>query len=176
MKNHHNDTPKSSDYDQPRLIDNITQGIDKEGQLEPAVRFNQVIQSTLHRFPDYINRDKKPDRSESFSSKLGLTIPQEGKPPLSVHIESTIFADNKTKRQISVQEWREDGTPAAFQRYYQKGDDVLQCDVDDMSKRASLLSGPESEISEQVIDQPVGIDEINKLAELLESAKPVKSY
>lgn len=171
MKNHHNDTPKSSDYDQPRLIDDTTQGIDEERQLEPAVRFNQVIQSTLYRFSDYVNRDKKPDRSESFSSKLDLTIPQEGKPPLSVHIESTIFADKKTKRQISVQEWREDGITAAFKRYRQKGDDVLQCDVDDMSKRASLLSGSESEISEQVIDQSVGIDEINKLAELLESAE-----
>lgn len=194
MKNHHNDTPKSSEYFQPLLVDNIDQDIDEERQLKPVVRFNQVIQSMLHRFSDDVNRYKHATLSESLSSKLSLTIPQEDKPPLSVHIESTILANNETRRKISVQEWREDGTPAAFHRYHEEGDAVLRYDIEDMSKRMSLLSSSGSEISERVIserieqtkneiknselerqlgvnDQPVTIDEINKLAELLESAQ-----
>ena len=191
MKNHHNVLSQAAE--QMQFAEDFDRSLGGAEKLEAAAKFDDVVESTLLQFADsvktYDHDIVSPGRVES---RLLLTIPQEDRSSISASVESVLFDDGTEGREIHVQEVRENGYGRKFHRYYLKDGWVLRHDVDDMYEKGRCSPSMPSELSEQALrqlidysenerknselerqfglnDQPVGVDEINKLAELLES-------
>lgn len=160
--------------------------LDDQEKQEAAKKLDDLVGSTLEKFQnqvhDWSHLDVNKNKDEYLS--LSLRVPQEDGSYVSIGVESTLSTDGIRSREISVQEMR--GIRGGeYHRYYIEDGQVLRFD-DDPSKpkrtpvvfdeniRSYIIRGLtlQEEKDRGINHQPVGVNEINKLAELLESAVP----
>ena len=155
-----------------------------------------MIKSTLEKFRDRVNdwsNLKINDDKKEYLS-LFLQVPQEDGSYLSIHVKSESSTDNTRSREISVQEMRGIRGGEYHGYYIEDGQDgqdgqVLRFDDDPskpkrtpavFDKNTGLFMMRNLTLQEEkdrgINHQPVGVDEIDKLAELLKSAVPDKRY
>ena len=166
-----------------------------EEKLRAAKEFDDLVQLTLLRFAgdaETYNHTLSMDRVES---QVLLEIPQKDGSYILVSVESALLDNGDKERSISIMEWDE-GSEETHD-YYIEDDQVLRYDdnIAERSRELKRVLRPEGIIIIRMVDrcnneiendkleqqmglnrQPVGVDEINKLAELLESAEPRKLY
>ena len=152
-------------------------------KLEAAKKLDDLVESTLEKFRDGVNdwsNLKINDDKKEYLS-LFLQVPQEDGSYLSIRVKSELSTDNTRSREIGIQEMR--GIRGGeYHRYYiedgQDGQDgqVLRFDSDFSKSARTEFERPslQEEKDRGINHQPVGVNEIDKLAELLESAEPYK--
>ena len=166
-----------------------------EEKLRAAKEFDDLVQLTLLRFAgdaETYNHTLSMDRVES---QVLLEIPQKDGSYILVSVESALLDNGDEERSISIMEWDE-GSKETHD-YYIEDDQVLRYD-DNLAERSRELKRvlrPEGIIIMRMVDrcnneiendkleqqmglnrQPVGVEEVHKLAKLLESAEPRKPY
>lgn len=170
-----------------------------EEKIRAAKKFGDLVLSTFLRFAgDAITYDHivVPD---GIKSSVPLEIPQEDGSRVLVKVESATLDNGDEERSVRIIESA--GGDKERHHYYIEDDQVLRYD-DNLAEQPRELRGaphPEESISiegiKRALDmcrnevenrkleqqmglnrQPVGVEEINKLAELLESARPRKLY
>ena len=166
-------------------------------KLWAAAKFNDLVQSTLLRFAGDAKTYDHTVLTDGIKSNISLEIPQEDGSRVSVKVESALLDSGDEKRFISIAE--SDGRDKESYHYYIEDDQVLRYDfntIEHLEKTkgmyakglsveglehniATLKNEIENDKLEQQMGlnrQPVGVEEISKLAELLESAEPCKLY
>lgn len=121
------------------------------------------------------------DKDKKGCLSLLLQAPQEDGSYLSISVKSELSTDNTRSREIGVQEMRSNGG-GEYHGYYIEDGQVLRFDKDfSKPKRAPSVFDKNTGVSiirdltlqeekdRGINHQPVGVEEINKLAELLES-------
>lgn len=166
-------------------------------KLWAAAKFNDLVQSTLLRFAGDAKTYDHTVLKDGIKSRISLEIPQEDGSRVSVKVESALLDSGDEKRFISITE--SDGRDKETHHYYIEDGQVLRYDnnLAELSRELSGVLRPEESISikgmKRALDmcrnevenckleqqmglnrQPVGVEEINKLAKLLESARPRK--
>lgn len=184
--------PSSKATEQIKFAGDFDTGLTAAEKLEAAVKFDDLVQSTLFQFAESTsNYSHDAMIPNGCSSKLSLSVPQEDGSFVSVSVESTSLDNGTKRREIFIQEIYEN-RGRGFHNYYIEDNQVLRYDnanpviSSNNSSTALSVEGIRQNIAavrterensrlEQQMGlnrQPVGVDEINKLAELLESAKP----
>ena len=164
-------------------------------KLWAAAKFNDLVQSTLLRFAGDAKTYDHTVLTDGIKSNISLEIPQEDGSRVSVKVESALLDNGDKERSISIMEWDE-GSEETHD-YYIEDDQVLRYDdnIAERSRELKRVLRPEGIIIIRMVDrcndeiendkleqqmglnrQPVGVDEISKLAKLLESAEPRKPY
>ena len=164
-------------------------------KLWAAAKFNDLVQSTLLRFAGDAKTYDHTVLKDGIKSRISLEIPQEDGSRVSVKVESALLDSGDEKRSILIMEWNE-GSKETHD-YYIEDDQVFRYDdnIAERSRELKRVLRPEGIIIIRMVDrcndeiendkleqqmglnrQPVGVDEINKLAELLESTEPRKPY
>ena len=166
-----------------------------EEKLRAAKEFDDLVWLTLLRFA----RDAKTyDHTESMDrveSQVLLEIPQKDGSYILVSVESALLDNGDKERSISIMEWDE-GSKETHD-YYIEDDQVLRYDdnIAERSRELKRVLRPEGIIIMRMVDrcnneiendkleqqmglnrQPVGVEEVRKLAKLLESAEPRNLY
>ena len=170
-----------------------------EEKIRAAVEFDDLVQSTLLRFAGDAKTYDHTVLEDRVESIIPLEIPQEDGSYVLISVESALLDNGYKKRSVRITE--SDGRDKETHHYYIEDDQVLRYD-NNLAERPRELKGalrPEESISiegiKRMIDeckneiendkleqqmglnrQPVGVDEISKLAKLLESAEPRKPY
>ena len=170
-----------------------------EEKIRAAVEFDDLVQSTLLRFAGDAKTYDHTVLEDRVESIIPLEIPQEDGSYVLISVESALLYNGYKKRSVRITE--SDGRDKETHHYYIEDDQVLRYD-NNLAERPRELKGalrPEESISiegiKRMIDeckneiendkleqqmglnrQPVGVDEISKLAKLLESAEPRKPY
>ena len=170
-----------------------------EEKIRAAVEFDDLVQSTLLRFAGDAKTYDHTVLEDRVESIIPLEIPQEDGSYVLISAESALLDNGYKKRSVRITE--SDGRDKETHHYYIEDDQVLRYD-NNLAERPRELKGalrPEESISiegiKRMIDeckneiendkleqqmglnrQPVGVDEISKLAKLLESAEPRKPY
>ena len=194
-----NNTHSSEAAKQMKFAGEFNPKLPTEEKLRAAAEFDDLVQLTLLRFAgdaETYNHTLSMDRVES---QVLLEIPQEDGSCVLVEVESATFDGGGEERSVRIIE--SDGGDKERHHYYIEDDQVLRYD-DNLAERSRELRGalrPEESISiegiKRALDmcrnevendkleqqmglnrQPVGVDEISKLAKLLESAEPRKPY
>ena len=194
-----NNTHSSEAAKQMEFAEGFNPELTTEEKLRAAKEFDDLVQLTLLRFAgdaETYNHTLSMDRVES---QVLLEIPQKDGSYILVSVESALLDNGDKERSISIMEWDE-GSEETHD-YYIEDDQVLRYD-DNIAERSRKLGGalrPEESISiegiKRMIDeykneiendkleqqmglnrQPVGVEEVHKLAKLLESAEPRKPY
>ena len=168
-------------------------------KLWAAAKFNDLVQSTLLRFAGDAKTYDHTVLKDGIKSRISLEIPQEDGSRVSVKVESALLDSGDEKRFISITE--SDGRDKETHHYYIEDDQVLRYDnnLAELSRKLGGALRPEESISiegiKRALDmcrnevenckleqqmglnrQPVGVEEVHKLAKLLESAEPRKPY
>ena len=196
-----NNTHSSEAAKQMKLAGEFNPKLPTKEKLEAAAKFDGLVQSTLLRFAgDAKTYDRiAVDGSHSMESTLGLELSRKDGSVVSICVLSK-SRDGSKSRGISL----EDKDTGEYHWYYIEDDFVLR--YDDNTSLSSMeeeddddeiyMSGDEAykhavkallearnEIENDKLEQqmglnrqPVGVEEINKLAELLESAEPRNLY
>ena len=166
-----------------------------EEKLRAAKEFDDLVQLTLLRFAgdaETYNHTLSMDRVES---QVLLEIPQKDGSYILVSVESALLDNGDKERSISIMEWDE-GSEETHD-YYIEDDQVLRYDdnIAERSRELKRILRPEDIIIIRMVDrcndeiendkleqqmglnrQPVGVEEISKLAKLLEYAEPRNLY
>ena len=166
-----------------------------EEKIRAAVEFDDLVQSTLLRFAGDAKTYDHTESMDRVKSQVLLEIPQKDGSYILVSVESALLDNGDKERSISIMEWDE-GSEETHD-YYIEDDQVLRYDdnIAERSRELKRVLRPEGIIIIRMVDrcndeiendkleqqmglnrQPVGVDEISKLAELLESAEPRKPY
>ena len=190
-----NNTHSSEAAKQMEFAEGFNLELTTEEKLRAAKEFDDLVQLTLLRFAgdaETYNHTLSMDRVES---QVLLEIPQKDGSYIWVRVESALLDNGDKERSISITELDE-GSKETHD-YYIEDDQVLRYD-DNIAKRSRelkrvllseviiimrMVDRCNDEIENDKLEQqmglnrqPVGVDEINKLAELLESAEPRKPY
>ena len=183
-----------------KQIEFVAEGFNPElptkEKLEAAAKFDGLVQSTFLRFAGDV---KTYDFNHSMESMLDLELSQKDGSVVSICVRSESRDNGPKSRGISL----EGKGVGEYHWYYIEDDFVLRHDgntslssmeeEDDDFDDEIDMSGDEAykyavearneiendKLEEQQMGlnrQPVGVEEINKLAELLESAEPRKLY
>ena len=174
---------------------------DKE-KLRAAKEFDGLVQSTLLRFAgDAKTHDHDIIFSDRIQSEVSLEIPQKDGSVVSIGVYSGSLDNGTKSREITFVERGVGG----YHRYYieddfvlryddntpfssmeedddkidmsmMSDDDIYECAVRAMRKTNNLIENCKLEQQMGLNRQPVGVEEISKLAKLLESAEPCKLY
>ena len=184
--------PKSKAAEQMQFAGDFDTGLTMDEKLEAAVKFDDLVQSTLFRFAKFTdNFNHNAVSGDGSLSSLLLAIPQEDGSFVSVAVESKSLDDGTKRRKIVIQEMY-DNRGRGLHRYYIEDDQVLRYDnirqavlsdglstvlsAEGLRRNIAIVKNEakNSELEQQmgINKQPVGVDEISKLAELLESAQP----
>lgn len=171
-------------------------------QMQAAHNFNKLAQSTLFKFADNVevyDHTIFPERAQA--TLLLRTPPDEAGAFISIGVESSTIDDEKDNYvSISIQRIEGSGQGRELYNYYTDGRDcVRRFDAGDISSKVRLrgempnygdasemvefLEGQIERVRNEIQNaqleqdmginrQPVGVDEINELAELLELAQP----
>lgn len=166
-----------------------------EEKLRAAKEFDDLVWLTLLRFAGDAKTYDHTESMDRVESQVLLEIPQKDGSYILVSVESALLDNGDKERSISIMEWNE-GSKETHD-YYIEDDQVLRYDdnIAERSRELKRVLRPEGIIIIRMVDrcndeiendkleqqmglnrQPVGVDEINKLAELLESAEPRKPY
>ena len=196
-----NNTNSSEAAEQMKLAGEFNPKLPTKEKLEAAAKFDGLVQSTLLRFAgDAKTYDRiAVDGSHSMESRLGLELSRKDGSVVSICVRSESRDNGSKSRGISL----EDKGTGEYHWYYIEGDFVLRYDYntslssmeeDDDKIDRSMMRGDEAykyavkallearnkiengKLEQQMglNRQPVGVEEIGKLAELLESAEPRK--
>ena len=190
-----NNTRSSEAAKQMEFAEGFNLELTTEEKLRAAKEFDDLVQLTLLRFAgdaETYNHTLSMDRVES---QVLLEIPQKDGSYIWVMVESALLDNGYKERSISITELNE-GSKETHD-YYIEDDQVLRYD-DNIAKRSRelkrvlrseviiimrMVDRCNDEIENDKLEQqmglnrqPVGVDEISKLAKLLESAKPRKPY
>ena len=170
-----------------------------EEKIRAAKKFGDLVLSTFLRFAGDAKTYDHTVLTDGIKSNISLEIPQEDGSRVSVKVESALLDSGDEKRFISITE--SDERDKETHHYYIEDGQVLRYD-NNLAERSRKLGGalrPEESISiegiKRMIDeykneiendkleqqmglnrQPVGVEEVHKLAKLLESAEPRKPY
>ena len=166
-----------------------------EEKIRAAVEFDDLVQSTLLRFAGDAKTYDHTESMDRVKSQVLLEIPQKDGSYILVSVESALLDNGDKERSISIMEWDE-GSEETHD-YYIEDDQVLRYD-DNIAKRSRelkrvlrseviiimrMVDRCNDEIENDKLEQqmglnrqPVGVEEISKLAKLLESAEPRKPY
>ncbi len=174
---------------------------DKE-KLRAAKEFDGLVQSTLLRFAgDAKTHDHDIIFSDRIQSEVSLEIPQKDGSVVSIGVYSGSLDNGTKSREITFVERGVGG----YHRYYieddfvlryddntpfssmeedddkidmsmMSDDEIYECAVRAMRKTNNLIENCKLEQQMGLNRQPVGVEEISKLAKLLESAEPHKLY
>ncbi len=166
-----------------------------EEKIRAAAEFEGLVLSTFLRFAGDAKTYDHTVLEDGIKSRISLEIPQEDGSCVLVEVESALLDSGDEKRFISITE--SDERDKETHHYYIEDGQVLRYD-NNLAERSRKLGGalrPEESISiegiKRMIDeykneiendkleqqmglnrQPVGVEEIHKLAKLLESAEP----
>ena len=190
-----NNTHSSEAAKQMEFAEGFNLELTTEEKLRAAKEFDDLVWLTLFRFAGDAKTYDHTVLTDGIKSNISLEIPQEDGSRVSVKVESALLDSGDEKRFISIAE--SDGRDKEMHHYYIEDGQVLRYD-NNIAKRSRELKRvlrPEGIIIIRMVDrcnneiendkleqqmglnrQPVGVDEISKLAELLESAKPRKPY
>ena len=194
-----NNTRSSEAAKQMEFAEGFNSELTTKEKLQAAAEFDDLVQSTLLRFAGDAKTYDHTVLTDGIKSNISLEIPQEDGSRVSVKVESALLDSGDEKRSISITELDE-GSEETHDYYIEDGQ-VLRYD-NNLAERPRELRGalrPEESISiegiKRALDmcrnevendkleqqmglnrQPVGVDEISKLAKLLESAEPRKPY
>ena len=170
-----------------------------EEKIRAAKKFGDLVLSTFLRFAGDAKTYDHTVLEDGIKSSILLEIPQEDGSCVLVEVESATFDGGGEERSVRIIE--SDGGDKERHHYYIEDDQVLRYD-DNLAERSRELRGalrPEESISIEGIkraldmcrnevenrkleqqmglnSQLVGVEEISKLAKLLESAEPHKPY
>ena len=170
-----------------------------EEKIRAAKKFGDLVLSTFLRFAGDAKTYDHIVVPDGIKSSVPLEIPQEDGSRVLVKVESATLDNGDEERSVRIIESA--GGDKERHHYYIEDDQVLRYD-DNLAERSRELRGalrPEESISIEGIkraldmcrnevenrkleqqmglnSQPVGVEEINKLAKLLESAEPHKLY
>ena len=187
-----NNTHSSEAVKQMEFAEGFNPELTNEEKLQAAAEFDDLVQSTLLRFAgDAKTYDHDIILSDGIQSKVSLEIPQKDRSCVLVSVKSALLDSGDKERSISITEL--DGRDKETHDYYIEDDQVLRYDGN-VAERSRKLGGvlrlesisiegikraldvcrnemENSKLEQQMglNRQPVGVDEINKLAELLES-------
>ena len=175
--------PKSKAAEQMQFAGDFDDGLTVDEKLEAAANFDDLVGSMLSRFDGsvitYDHAALRPDMTES-SLELAVFQDEDGS-SITAQVELLVQDDGSEIRNIFIYE-RQRGRAQKRHRYYREdgGDGaVIRYDSDLVKARYQpLYERRKQDKLEQELGlnlQPVGIDEINKLAQLLESAQPKHS-
>ena len=193
-----NNTHNTHSSEAAKQIEFVAEGFNPElptkEKLEAAAKFDGLVQSTFLRFAGDV---KTYDFNHSMESMLDLELSQKDGSVVSICVRSESRDNGPKSRGISL----EGKGVGEYHWYYIEDDFVLRHDgntslssmeeEDDDFDDEIDMSGDEAykyavearneiendKLEEQQMGlnrQPVGVDEINKLAKLLESAEPCK--
>lgn len=194
-----NNTYSSEAAKQMEFAEGYNPELATEEKIRAAVEFDDLVQSTLLSFAGDAKTYDHTVFTDRVESSILLEIPQEDGSRVLVSVESALLDSGDKKRSIRITE--SDERDKEMHDYYIEDDQVLRYD-NNLAERPRELRGalrPEESISiegiKRMIDeckneiendkleqqmglnrQSVGVEEISKLAELLESAKPRKLY
>ena len=162
-----------------------------EEKLRAAKEFDDLVQLTLLRFAGDAETYDHTESMDRVKSQVLLEIPQKDGSYVLVSVESALLDNGDKERSISIMEWDE-GSEETHD-YYIEDDQVLRYDdnIAERSRELKRVLRPEGIIIIRMVDrcndeiendkleqqmglnrQPVGVEEIHKLAKLLESAEP----
>ena len=189
-----NNTRSSEAAKQMEFAEGFNPELTTEEKLRAAKEFDDLVQSTFLRFAGDV---KTYDFNHSMESMLDLELSQKDGSVVSICVRSESRDNGPKSRGISL----EGKGVGEYHWYYIEDDFVLRHDgntslssmeeEDDDFDDEIDMSGDEAykyavearneiendKLEEQQMGlnrQPVGVDEINKLAKLLESAEPRK--
>ncbi len=194
-----NNTHSSEAAKQMEFAEGFNLELTTEEKLRAAKEFDDLVQLTLLRFAGDAETYDHTESMDRVESQVLLEIPQKDGSRVSVKVESALLDSGDEKRFISIAE--SDGRDKERHHYYIEDGQVLRYD-NNLAERPRELGGalcPEESISiegiKRMIDeckneiendkleqqmglnrQPVGVEEVHKLAKLLESAEPRKPY
>jgi hypothetical protein len=180
------------------VVEGFNPELPTKEKLEAAAKFDGLVQSTLLRFAgDAKTYDRiAVDGSHSMESTLGLELSRKDGSVVSICVLSK-SRDSSKSRGISLEDkgageyhWYyieddfvlryDDNTSLSSMEEEDDDDDEIYTSSDEVYKHAvKALLEARNKIENYKLEQqmglnrqPVGVDEINKLAELLESAEP----
>ena len=191
-----NNTRSSEAAKQMEFAEGFNPELTTEEKLRAAKEFDDLVQLTLLRFARDAETYDHTESMDRVKSQVLLEIPQKDGSYVLVSVESALLDNGDKERSISIMEWDE-GSKETHD-YYIEDDQVLRYD-DNIAERSreelKRVLRPEGIIIIRMVDrcnneiendkleqqmglnrQPVGVDEISKLAKLLESAEPRKPY
>ena len=170
-----------------------------EEKIRAAKKFGDLVLSTFLRFAGDAKTYDHIVVPDGIKSSVPLEIPQEDGSRVLVKVESATLDNGDEERSVRIIESA--GGDKENHHYYIEDDQVLRYDdnVAELSRELSGVLRPEESISikgmKRALDmcrnevenrkleqqmglnsQPVGVEEMSKLAKLLESAEPRKLY
>lgn len=190
-----NNTHSSEAAKQMKFAEGFNPELTTEEKIRAAVEFDDLIQSTLLRFAGDAETYDHTESMDRVKSQVLLEIPQKDGSYILVSVESALLDNGDKERSISIMEWNE-GIKETHDYYIEddiEDDQVLRYDdnIAERSRELKRVLRPEGIIIIRMVDrcndeiendkleqqmglnrQPVGVDEISKLAKLLESAEP----
>lgn len=186
-----NNTYSSEAAKQMEFAEGFNPELTTKEKLEAAAKFDDLVQSTLLRFAGDAKTYDHTVLEDRVESSVYLEIPQKDGSYILVSVESALLDNGDKERSISITELDE-GSKETHD-YYIEDDQVLRYD-DNIAKRSRelkrvlrseviiimhMVDRCNNEIENDKLEQqmglnrqPVGVDEISKLAKLLESAEP----
>ena len=190
-----NNTRSSEAAKQMEFAEGFNLELTTEEKLRAAKEFDDLVQLTLLRFARDAETYDHTESMDRVKSQVLLEIPQKDGSYILVSVESALLDNGDKERSISIMEWDE-GRKETHD-YYIEDDQVLRYDdnIAERSRELKRVLCSEESISiegiKRMIDeykneiendkleqqmglnrQPVGVEEIHKLAKLLESAEP----
>lgn len=193
-----NNTRSSEAAKQMEFAEGFNPELTTEEKLRAAAEFDDLVWLTLLRFAGDAETYDHTESMDRVKSQVLLEIPQKDGSYILVSVESALLDNGDKERSISIMEWDE-GSKETHD-YYIEDDQVLRYDdnIAERSRESRRVLRSESgsiEIIMRMVDrcndeiendkleqqmglnrQPVGMEEISKLAKLLESAEPRKPY
>ena len=190
-----NNTHSSEAAKQMEFAEGFNLELTTEEKLRAAKEFDDLVWLTLLRFAGDAKTYDHTESMDRVKSQVLLEIPQKDGSYVLVSVESALLDNGDKERSISIMEWNE-GSKETHD-YYIEDDQVFRYDdnIAERSRELKRVLRPEGIIIIRMVDrcnneiendkleqqmglnrQPVGVEEIGKLAELLESAEPRKLY
>ena len=190
-----NNTRSSEAAKQMEFAEGFNSALTTKEKLQAAAEFDDLVWLTLLRFAGDAKTYDHTESMDRVESQVLLEIPQKDGSYILVSVESALLDNGDKERSISIMEWDE-GSKETHD-YYIEDDQVLRYDdnIAERSRELKRVLRPEGIIIMRMVDrcnneiendkleqqmglnrQPVGVEEVRKLAKLLESAEPRNLY
>ena len=193
-----NNTYSSEAAKQMEFAEGFNLELTTEEKLRAAKEFDDLVWLTLLRFAGDAKTYDHTESMDRVKLQVLLEIPQKDGSYVLVSVESALLDNGDKERSISIMEWNE-GSKETHD-YYIEDDQVFRYD-DNIAERSResrrvlrsesisiegikrMIDEYKNEIENDKLEQqmglnrqPVGVEEVHKLAKLLESAEPRKPY
>ena len=190
-----NNTHNSEAAKQMGFAEGFNPELTTEEKIRAAAEFEGLVLSTFLRFAGDAKTYDHTVLEDGIESSILLEIPQKDGSSVLAEVESATLDNGDEERSVRIVEL--DGGDKERHHYYIEDDQVLRYDdnIAERSRELKRVLRSEGIIIMRMVDrcnneiendkleqqmglnrQPVGVDEISKLAKLLESAEPRKPY